>query len=248
MCRWMFVFVAGLSITTVGIAKAGLIENFDGAPWPDGDQSTGAFVGLSSGDWYVRNRSFAPNNGVFNGNGEVFPAKESDNYAGMDLWATAGGGPNAIISLWLITPMLTFNNGDTFRFWTRTEEQSQRPDRLEVRMSTNGASVYLGEGGGMAGAQAVGDFGTLLQSVNPSLAVGGYYEQWTQVTLTIQGLDAPTSGRLAFRYFVVNAGPTGVNGNYIGIDGVEYAPLGVPGPSAALLLALLGCQSRRRRG
>jgi hypothetical protein len=37
-------------------------------------------------------------------------------------------------------------------------------------------------------------------------------------------LPAPTSGRLAFRYFVTGAGALGANSNYIGIDNFVYTP------------------------
>jgi hypothetical protein len=50
---------------------------------------------------------------------------------------------------------------------------------------------------------------------------------WTQYTATISGVGAPTNGRLAFRYFVTDAGASGTNSNFIGIDTVEYE-LGVP--------------------
>ena len=34
----------------------------------------------------------------------------------------------------------------------------------------------------------------------------------------VSGLEASTSGRFAFRYFVTEAGPTGTNSDFIGID------------------------------
>jgi hypothetical protein len=39
----------------------------------------------------------------------------------------------------------------------------------------------------------------------------------------INGLKNATTGRLAFRYFVENGGPTGANSNYIGIDSVQFS-------------------------
>jgi uncharacterized repeat protein (TIGR01451 family) len=41
------------------------------------------------------------------------------------------------ISNWLLTPVLNLNDGDTVSFWTGSTA-STFPDRLEVRMSTNG--------------------------------------------------------------------------------------------------------------
>jgi hypothetical protein len=42
----------------------------------------------------------------------------------------------------------------------------------------------------------------------------------------LSGIGSPTEGRLAFRYFVENGGPSGTNSNYIGIDSVSYVPVG----------------------
>ncbi|MDX9953871.1 MAG: choice-of-anchor J domain-containing protein, partial [Anaerolineae bacterium] len=77
-------------------------------------------------------------------------------------------------------------------------------------------------------------------SVNPTLAVGGYPDVWTQFSATLTGIPAGATGRVAFRYFVENGGPNGSASNYIGIDTVEYvgaqalcaAPADVPWLSA----------------
>ena len=90
-------------------------------------------------------------------------------------------------------------------------------------MSTNGASVNVG-----ATNTSVGDFTTLLLEVNPNLDVGGYPVVWTQFTITVSGLGAPTSGRFAFRYFVTEGGPDGSNSDYIGVDNVVYTPVVLP--------------------
>jgi hypothetical protein len=127
------------------------------------------------------------------------------------------------ISNWLVTPNRTYKNGDVFTFYTRKASPDTYPDRLEVRLSTNGASTNVG-----TGATGVGDFTTLLLSVNPTLVTGVYPVVWTQFTVTISGLPAPTSGRIAFRYFVTNGGPLGANSDYIGIDNVVYTPYVCP--------------------
>ena len=49
-----------------------------------------------------------------------------------------------------------------------------------------------------------------------------YPEVWTQYTVNISGAGAGASGRLAFRYFVENGGPSGINSNYIGVDDAVY--------------------------
>ena len=101
-------------------------------------------------------------------------------------------GSTGTISNWLMTPNRTLRNGDVFTFYTRKPTigggQTDYPDRLEVRMSTNGASTNVG-----AGATAVGDFTTVLLSINPTLVANVYPQVWTKFTITISGLAAPTS-------------------------------------------------------
>jgi hypothetical protein len=130
-------------------------------------------------------------------------------------------GSTGTISNWLMTPNRTFRNGDVITFYTR-KPAPDYADRLEVRLSTNGASTNVGTG------TAVGDFTTSLLSVNPSLVLGVYPTTWTLYTITISGLPAPTSGRIAFRYFVTGAGLNGTNSDYIGIDQVDYTPYVCP--------------------
>ncbi|MDP2236945.1 MAG: choice-of-anchor J domain-containing protein, partial [Bacteroidales bacterium] len=162
-----------------------------------------------------------------------FPAHSgaATSYIGANFNNTAGTGT---ISNWLLTPETTFENGHTMSFWTRVPTGSSWPDRLEVRLSTSGASQNVG-----TSATDVGDFTTVLLSVNPDLTVGGYPDVWTQYTATISGLAAPVSGRIAFRYFVTGGGPSGNNSNYIGIDSFEYTGGGVTPPDSWLTAAPL---------
>lgn len=131
-------------------------------------------------------------------------------------------GSTGTISNWLMTPNRTFRNGDVLTFYTRKPSPDNYADRLEVRLSTNGASTNVGSGSG------VGDYTTLLLSINPNLTLGVYPTTWTMYTVTISGLPAPTSGRIAFRYFVTSAGLNGTNSDYIGIDQVDYTPYVCP--------------------
>ncbi len=148
----------------------------------------------------------------------------ANSYIGVNFNST---GSTGTISNWLITPNRTLRNGDVFTFYTRKPTigagQTDYPDRLEVRLSTNGASTNVG-----SGAAGTGDFSTLLLSVNPTLTTNVYPQVWTQYTITIAGLPAPTSGRIAFRYFVTGAGSLGTNSDYIGIDQVVYTPYVCP--------------------
>ena len=124
------------------------------------------------------------------------------------------------ISNWLITPVLDFGNGATFTFYTRKVAPDNFADRMEVRMSDNGASTLVGPG-----ATDVGDFSDLLISINPNLQLGVYPTVWTQFTInhaTHPQLPHSGTGRLAFRYFVTSAGLSGANSDFIGIDAVAY--------------------------
>ena len=176
--------------------------------------------------------------GWFQGNSGIFPAQSgaADAYIAANFLNAAGGGN---VSNWLILPQLLLDPTLALTFYTRTEELSLFPDRLEVRLSTNGGSSNVG-----ATDTSVGDFTTLLLSINPTLDIGGYPTAWTQFTVNLNGvLGGPISGRLAFRYFVSN---TDENGNYIGIDTVRVATVPEPGTAGLLLIGAVGCFFARR--
>ena len=181
---------------------------------------------LTASGWYQQNNSSTIGTNPNWIQGVPTPTGPFDSYNGAansyicaNYNSTTG---NNTISNWLVAPNRTLRNGDVFTFYTRipTPAPTEYPDRLEVRMSTNGASVNVG-----TGPTGLGDFTTLLLSVNPNLTTGVYPKVWTQFTITISGLPAPTSGRIAFRYFVTSGGPTGTNSDYIGIDNVVYTPM-----------------------
>ncbi len=140
----------------------------------------------------------------------------ANSYIAVNYNSVAGA---ATISNWLITPMLNLNNGDVITFYTRGTG-SVYADNLQVRLSTNGSSANVG-----ASNISVGDFSNLLLEINPTLTAALYPVIWTQYTITISGLASPTSGRIAFRYYVPNGGPTGTNSDLIGIDDFVYTPV-----------------------
>ena len=85
--------------------------------------------------------------------------------------------------------------GDQVSFYTRSK--GSFPDRLQLRLSTNGTSFNVG-----STTTSTGDFSTLLLDINPTYKAsnnGGFPATWTQYTLS---LPTAGSGRLAFRYFV----------------------------------------------
>lgn len=185
---------------------------------------------LPAAGWALINRSEPLGTGSwFQGNPVVFPAQAGapNAYIGTNFQATTGAGT---ISNWLLTPQLAIANGSVIRFFTRTTTPGATvfPDRLEVRMSTAGASTNVG-----TTSASVGDFTTLLLSVNPDLTTTGYPSVFTEFTATVAGLPAATSGRFAFRYFVTDGGPNGANSDYIGIDEVSVTGQ-VTGPVLAV--------------
>lgn len=189
----------------------------------------------------VNNSAPAGSTAWFQGTAAVFGAESGgpDSYIAANFNAAAFSGN---ISLWLITPVVTLDNGINLSFFTRTEFPQVAADRLEVRASTNGSSTNAG-----SSDTSVGDFTNLLLVINPSVTVAGYPGNWTQFTATISGLAGPVSGRFAFRYSV---GDTSTNADYIGIDSVSVSSP-VPEPSSlgfglAGLLIFTSVAARRR--
>lgn len=152
----------------------------------------------------------------FQGNAAVFPAHTgvANAYIGANFNNTAGTGT---ISNWLLTPELSLTKGSKFTFWTRAAFLATYADRLEIRLSTEGSSTDVG-----ATADSVGAFDTVVTQINPDLVDTGYPSDWTQYTVTVGDVPPDTTGRIGFRYFVTNAGPTGSESNYIGIDTVNF--------------------------
>jgi Zn-dependent metalloprotease len=171
--------------------------------------------------WAMQNNPDTPGTiEWFQGNPTVFAAHAGAANAYIAANFNNTGGSQ--ISNWLMTPEIAFSSSAQISFWTRTVTASGFPDRLQVRVSTNGASTDVG-----STPSSVGDFTNLELDINETLALGGYPEVWTQFTVDLSAY-AGQSGRVAFRYYVpTSAGPTGANSNYIGIDTVEFTE-GVP--------------------
>ena len=207
--------------------SAGIVENFDN-------------IGTLAGNGWVmtNNSSTGGTTGWFQGNPAVFTAHSGppESYIAAN-FNNAGFGGN--ISNWLMTPVFDLSSPNRITFWTRTEAGSNFPDSLEVRLSTNGASSNVG-----ALPTTVGDFTSLLLSINPTLSVGGYPEGWTQYEIDLAKVGNGVTGRVGFRYLVTD---TSVNGDYIGIDNFDQIP--VPEPMTLLTLGsgLLGIAARRFR-
>jgi hypothetical protein len=131
-------------------------------------------------------------------------------------------GNTGTISNWMLTPPITFDAATSLSFYTRAA--GSFADRLEVRLCTTGACTNFG-----TTQSDFGDFTTVLKSINPTLTTNddptganGYpIAAWAQFTVNnAGGIPVTGSGRIAFRYFVTNAGNSGANSNFIGIDSV----------------------------
>ncbi len=173
--------------------------------------------------WLVAQRS-APEGSLdwFTGNPEVFGAHQGapSSYVGGNFNSTTTGGT---ISLWLLSPLVEFRPGSIVSFYTRAIAPTSFPDRLEIRVCSGDPCNLI-----PLTATATGDFNQLLGSINPNLGgaydpdgVSGYPGTWTQFEFGQEdGIPQSGNGRIAFRYFVTDAGPGGSNSNYIGIDTV----------------------------
>jgi hypothetical protein len=180
---------------------------------------------LTGAGWYMQNNSNPlGTTGWFQGDPSVLPAQAGpdNSYIAANFNNT---GTTGTISNWLLTPAVTLQTGVKLTFYTRTATGSTWADRMQVRMSTNGTSTNVG-----ATATSVGDFTTLLLDINPTYVGSGYPQTWAAgyYTITISGVPTPTTGRLAFRYFVENGGSGGANSNIIGIDTVKVIHAGLP--------------------
>ena len=178
---------------------------------------------VSSG-WTIENQSSpAGLSDWFQGNTAVFSAQTGPaaSYIAANFEA---GGASGDISDWLISPAISFANGDTLTFFSRTA--GAYADQLEVRYSTtDGTDVGTTP-------SSVGAFTNLLLSINPDAAPMGYPSTWTQYTTSFSGVNGTANGRLAFRYLVSD---TSVNGDYIGIDTFSFTSA-VPEPATAGML------------
>lgn len=118
------------------------------------------------------------------------------------------------LSCWLITRPISVKNGDELTFYTRTH--GDYVDRMQVRANYTNASTNCG-----TGPEDVGDFKTLLFDINAGM-VSDYPTTWTKYTVTVSGVTGLIDARFAFRYYVPNGGPSGANGDMIGIDKLEF--------------------------
>jgi hypothetical protein len=213
-----------------------MIENFNGAAaYPPG-----------SAGWITKNNSNPKGQGWFRGQYGIFRAMSGDSasYYAANFSST---GTVGVISNWLLTPELSLANGNVFSFCTRAPGGSQFADRLQVYLSKAGSGTDVD-----STSAGVGTFSTLLLDINPTLASPGYPTAWTCYSITLNNIGSAASGRIGFRYYVINGGSAGSNSNYIGIDSVSYFGVGgmvgvqETGPRAALQIFPNPCSDELR--
>ncbi len=178
----------------------------------------------ASGWVFINHSSPLGTTGWYQGNPEAFPPRLGAGYIASDFLCGSGLSTQ---SNWVLSPVRTFYNGDRLSLQTRTLiGPAMYPDRLQIRLSTAGASTNIG-----SSAADVGDFTRLLWDINPNYTPTGYPWDWEiRQTSNITGLPVGgAQGRIALRYFVENGGPDGTRGTLIGVDHIQLysqGPLG----------------------
>lgn len=182
---------------------------------------------LPTAGWAQVNDSTTPlGTPWFQGNPGIFAASSGapSSYIAANFLST--GSAAGAVSNWLMTPVVTLDSSSMLSFLVQTAGDGFL-DRVEVRLSTSGAST------------SVADFTTMLGSFQASTLTG-----WVGLSYSMGVIDAPTSGRIAFRYVVDNVSTAG---NYLGLDSVAITSA-IPEPATYLLMSLgvAGLMLRRR--
>ena len=237
----LMLLVSGLATANEHGARPGSqADNRSSIP----EQPSGASVEnfddiLTLTGWVFDNQSDSPNSDWFQGNDGVFAshAGAPDSYIAANFNSTAG----SVICNYMILPDLGFLQSLTF--WTRTVTGNIFPDRMFVLRSPSGG-INTGDC-----VNGFGDFTETLLELNPNLASGGYPDDWAEQIVPING-----DGRIAFVYWVTDAGPVGNNSNYIGVDSMSWVAGPPPPPPMVpsttfygLLILMLACLVLVRR-
>jgi hypothetical protein len=195
-----------LFTATAGINAQTLFEeNFNTLPTP---------IVLPTG-WTTLNLSSpAGTQGWFTGNPASFAAFEgpANGYIAVN-WQTGAGV--STLNTWLMTPPVTVQNGDRVSFYARVPNGSTWADRIELRMSSLGATST-----NPSGLTNVGSYTTLCLTINPDLVAADFPQVWTKYTYTVAGVTGQLPRRFALRYTVSDGG-SGNNSNYVGVDAFQ---------------------------
>lgn len=135
----------------------------------------------------------------------------------------------AVISDWVISPVIMMQNGDKISFYTRAALNSDGTDfidRLQVRINLQDESTDCGLG------TDPGKFNTALLDVNAFQVerpnANGFPSNWTKFVATVSGINGQFKrARFAFRYYVPGGGMKDSEQAFgIGLDKVTYTSKG----------------------
>jgi hypothetical protein len=225
-------------ITLPPVPDQSLVEDFD------------TLTAAKSRGWLVRNRSEPIGPAVWqqglSANAAItydaYSSKSTANgFISTDYTSCISSNPGeGTISNWIISPKVILQNGDRIIFYSRIDDTlSTYGDRLQVLINKHNDGIECGRG------TNAGDFDTKLLDINPLNASGNptnpfaagsgyptniyYYDPvaaypayWTRFEAVVKGLDDPTNGRFALRYFVPMGGTDGRGGTCISVDSVAY--------------------------
>lgn len=230
--------IVALAVSVAGVAGAqSLSEDFTNVPglFSAGWLNVNNSVLASSQAWF---QGVSATGGWFDGTGGV----GDTSYALANYGSTgATGSTGGTLSVWMLTPVMTFVNGSTIQF--QTKSAGGFADRMQVRIGSDGSDSNVG-----SLPEDVGTYGNLLLDINSAEAAAGYPTAWTQESITVSGLSGPTSTRLAIRYYVHDGGSAGNNSNGIGVDVLRVgAPVPEPATLTALGLGAIALIRRRRK-
>lgn len=159
----------------------------------------------------------------------AYSSRGTNNGAAYADYLSTSGTNNGTISNWLVSPSVVMQNGDKIIFYTKTQVDggatvpTDYGARMQVRINDLDDALDVGTG------EDPGKFKTVLLDINgnedeytPGSPIPTAYPgDWTRFEAKIYGLNGPTRGRFAFRYYLHGAGSNGA-GNGIGIDSVAY--------------------------
>lgn len=151
-------------------------------------------------------------------------------FIGTDFTSTSAA--QGVISNWVISPVLTMQNGDLIQFYTRAPvydigggDSTDFSNRLQVRLNLKNEGTNVGSG------DDAGDFTRTVLDINPSYLEAhtdpsladpsAFPIRWTKFEAKVGGLNGAVKGRFAFRYYVVDGGSNGL-GSGVAIDSVAY--------------------------
>jgi hypothetical protein len=164
-----------------------------------------------------------------------YSSKGTNNgYLAAEYRATTGA--SSPISCWAFSPSVVMQNGDKIIFYTRcalyangANDSTDFANRMQVKINKVDDSYNVG-----TGPFDVGNYNITLLDINPFYLElhtdparydpNAYPHRWTRFEAVVRGLDKPSRGRFAFRYFLEDAGSNG-RGSGIGVDSIAYVSI-----------------------